>query len=168
VGERFESSTIGGVVLTAIMAVLAAAVLVWNLPTGGLRAKVVPAAALVLYPVGLDQNWALFAPEPRRFSVGLYARVSYADGREQIWTPPAPGQLLEPYRTYRWQKFAERARADENPQLWEATARWLTRELGPGVIKVVLVRTFQEAVTPGSGGVRERPAEFPYYTLRAP
>ena len=110
----------------------------------------------------------MFAPEPRKFSVGLYARVSYADGREEIWAPPARGQLLAPYRTYRWQKFVERARADDNPQLWEATARWLTRELGPGVVKVVLVRTFQEAVTPGSGGVRKRPAEFSYYTLRAP
>ena len=167
-GERFESSTFGRVVLTAFMTVLAAAVLMWNLPTSGLRANVVPTAALVLYPVGLDQNWALFAPDPRKFSVGLYARVSYADGREEIWTPPARGHLLAPYRTYRWQKFTERARADRNPQLWGATARWLTRELGPGVVKVVLVRTFQEAVTPGSGGVRERPAEFSYYTLRVP
>jgi hypothetical protein len=167
-GERFESSTIGQMTLTAIMALLAAAVLVWNLPASGLRADVAPTAALVLYPVGLDQDWALFAPDPRRFSVGLYARVSYADGRERIWSPPARGKFVVPYRTYRWQKFVERARADGNPQLWETTARWLARELGPGVVKVVLVRTFQEAVTPGSGDARKRTAEFSYYTWQAP
>lgn len=167
-GERFESSTVGRVVLTVVITVLAAAVVVWNLPPGEVRARLTPASAYVLYPLGLDQDWALFAPEPRRFSVGLYARVSYADGHERIWAPPARGLLLAPYRTYRWQKYVERARADDYPNLREETARWLTRELGPGVTKVVLVRTFREAVTPGSPGTREEPAQFAYYTLRVP
>jgi hypothetical protein len=165
VGERFEASTAGRVVLTVLMAVLAAAVLVWNLPAGPARDEVRPAAAHVLYPIGLDQDWALFAPDPRTFSVGVYARVTYADGRERIRVPPHNGHLLAPYRTYRWQKYVERLRADDYSSLWEPTARWIARDAGPGVTKVVLVRTFRDAVVPGSGKKRAARGEYAFYTL---
>lgn len=164
-GERFEASTAGRAVLTVLMAVLAAAVLVWNMPAGKPRDAVRPAAAHVLYPIGLDQDWALFAPDPRTFSVGVYARVTYADGRERIRVPPHNGLLLAPYRTYRWQKYVERLRADEYSSLWEPTARWIARDAGPGVTKVVLVRTFRDAVVPGSGKKRPDRGEFAFYTL---
>jgi hypothetical protein len=165
VGERFEASTAGRAVLTLLMAVLAAAVLVWNLPAGQARDEVRPAAAHVLYPIGLDQDWALFAPDPRTFSVGVFARVTYADGRERIRIPPHNGHLFAPYRTYRWQKYVERLRADEYASLWEPTARWIARDAGPGVTKVVLVRTFRDAVVPGSGKTRPVRGEFAFYTL---
>ncbi|MEJ7755843.1 MAG: hypothetical protein WKF83_05475 [Nocardioidaceae bacterium] len=112
-GERFECSTVGRVVLTVVMGVLAAAILLFNLPPGPPRTAVYPVAARVLFPLGLDQDWSLFAPDPRNASVGLYARISYADGRELIWKPPDRGHVLAPYRTYRWQKYIERARADD-------------------------------------------------------
>jgi len=167
-GERFECSTVGRVVLTVVMGVLAAAILLFNLPPGQPRAAVYPVAARVLFPFGLDLDAALFAPEPRNASVGLYARISYADGRELIWKPPDRGHVLAPYRTYRWQKYIERARADDFQNLWEPTARWLAQEMGPGVTKVALVRTFQYSVTPGSGQSRGEPGEFEYYTLELP
>jgi hypothetical protein len=165
VGERFETSALGRVVLTVLMAVLAAAVLIWNLPAGPARDAVRPAAAHVLNPIGLDQDWALFAPDPRVFSVGVYARVTYADGRERIRVPPHNGHLLAPYRTYRWQKYVERLRADDYSSLWEPTARWIARDAGPGVTKVVLVRTFRDAVTPGEHTKRAERGEFAFYTL---
>jgi hypothetical protein len=165
VGQRFEASLAGRVVLTVLMALLAVAVLVWNLPAGKPRDAVRPAAAHVLYPIGLDQDWALFAPDPRVFSVGVYARVSYADGRERIRVPPHNGHLLGPYRNYRWQKYVERLRGDDFSSLWEPTARWIARDAGPGVTKVVLVRTFRDAVVPGSGKPRPDRGEFPFYTL---
>src|SRR3954471_8417968 len=163
------------------MAVLAVAVLIWNLPAGQARDAVRPAAAHVLYPVGLDQDWALFAPDPRAFSVGVYARITYADGRQRIRVAPHNGHLLAPYRTYRWQKYVERLRADDYQSLWEPTARWIARDAGPGVTKVVLVRpfrdagpgvtkvvlvrTFRDAVVPGSGKPRVARGEFAFYTL---
>jgi hypothetical protein len=153
------------VLLTLVMAVLAVAVLLWNLPAGGPRDAVRPAAAHVLFPIGLDQDWSLFAPEPRAFSVGVYARVTYADGHERIVVPPHNGTVLTPYRTYRWQKYVERVRADDYSSLWEPTARWIADEGGSGVRKVVLVRTFRDAVTPGSSEVRGARGEFAFYTL---
>ena len=164
-GERFEASTAGRVVLTLLMAVLAVGVLIWNMPAGKPRDALRPAAAHVLYPVGLDQDWALFAPDPRTFSVGVYARITYADGRERVRVPPHNGHLLAPYRTYRWQKYVERLRADDYSSLWEPTARWIARDAGPGVTKVVLVRTFRDAVVPGSGKARPARGEFAFYTL---
>ncbi len=167
-GERFESSTAGRVLLTIVMAVLAAAVLLWNLPAGRPRDTVRPVAAHVLFPIGLDQDWALFAPEPRAFSVGVYARISYADGRERVRVPPHNGHLLSPYRTYRWQKYVERLRADDYSTLWEPTARWLADDAGPGVTRVALVRTFRDAITPGVAGPRRAAGEFVFYTYEVP
>jgi hypothetical protein len=168
VGERFESSTAGRALLTVLMAVLAGAVLLWNLPAGPSRDAVRPAAAHVLYPIGLDQDWALFAPDPRTFSVGIYARLTYADGHERVKVPPHNGHLLAPYRNYRWQKYVERLRADDYAFLWEVTARWLARENGPHVTKVVLVRTFRDSVVPGKGGKRPARGEYAFYTLNLP
>lgn len=167
-GERFEASTAGRVLLTLVMAVLAVSVLLWNLPAGKARDAVRPGPAHVLMPLGLDQDWALFAPDPRAFSVGVYARITYADGTERIRTPPHNGHLVGPYRNYRWQKYVERLRADDYQNLWEPTARWLARQAGPGVTKVVLVRTFRDAVTPGSGKTRVARGEYAFYTLTLP
>jgi hypothetical protein len=162
---RFEQSRAGRVLLTLLMAVLVAAVLAWNLPAGRPREELRPAAARVVLPVGLDQDWALFAPDPRAFSVGVYARVTYADGRERRWVPPDKGHLLAPYRTYRWQKYVERLRADDYSSLWQPTARWIADEAGPGVTRVVLVRTFRDTVVPGTPGPRTARQEFAFYTL---
>ena len=130
-----------------------------------MRDDVRPAAGRVLLPLGLDQDWALFAPDPRGFSVALYARLSYADGRERVLTLPAHGRVLAPYRTYRWQKYAERVRADEYELLWEPTARWFADRGGDGVTRVELVRTFRDTVVPGSGTSRPDGREFTFYVM---
>lgn len=164
-GDRFERSVAGRVLLTVVMAVLVVAVLLWNLPSGPAGDRVQPAAGRVLLPLGLDQDWSLFAPDPRSFSVGVYARLSYADGRERVVTLPAHGRVLAPYRTYRWQKYVERVRADEYELLWEPTARWFADLGGEGVTRVELVRTFRDSIVPGSGAPRPDGREFAFYVL---
>ena len=167
-GERFEASAVGRAVLTALMALLAVAVVSWNLPAGRPREALRPYAANVVLPIGLDQDWALFAPDPRAFSVGVFARVTYRDGSERVMTPPHNGRLLAPYRTYRWQKYVERLRADDYASLWEPTARWIADEADGDVTRVVLVRTFRDAVTPGTPGPRVGRGEYAFYTLDLP
>jgi hypothetical protein len=168
VGHRFEASLAGRVLLTLAMAVLAVSVVIWNLPAGRARDEVRPAAAHVLFPIGLDQDWALFAPDPRAFSVGVYARITYTDGHQRRYVPPHNGHLLAPYRTYRWQKYVERLRADDFSSLWEPTARWIADKSGPGVTRVALVRTFRDAVAPGNSMHRDPRHEFVFYTLDLP
>ena len=53
-GERFEQSTAGRVVLTVLMAVLVAAVLVWNLPAGQPRQELRPKGRAEFSAAGLQ------------------------------------------------------------------------------------------------------------------
>lgn len=164
-GERLEQSAVGQCVLSLVMLALAVAVVLWNLPAGRPHDAVQPVVRPVVQALGLEQDWALFAPDPRSFSVGVYADITFRDGHVERWAPPHNGLLLSPYRTYRWQKYVERLRADDNAALWEPTARWVARQAGPGVVKVVLTRTFRDAVKPGDGTARPPTGSYAFYTL---
>jgi len=150
------------------MAVLIGSLLLWNLPAGRPRNATRPNTGALVQALGLEQDWALFAPNPRSYSVGVYATITHRDGRVEKWVPPHNGLLIAPYRTYRWQKYVQRVRADEYSNLWEPTARWLVRKYGSDVTKVVLTRTFQEAQVPGSKGPRTATGKFDFYTLDLP
>ncbi|GAC1441939.1 MAG: hypothetical protein NVSMB55_11180 [Mycobacteriales bacterium] len=81
--------------------------------------------------------------------------------------PPHNGQLLAPYRSYRWQKYVERRRADDFSNLWAPTARWIAQQAGPHVTRVQLVRTFRDVVTPGTTDLHRPAGEFTAYTFTA-
>lgn len=172
IGQRIESSAVGQAVIAACCAVVVLAVVGWNLPAGRPHDRAVRALGPVAQGLGLEQDWALFAPDPRSFGVAVYATLTYADGHTRRWEPPhngTPGGLLiGPYRTYRWQKYVERLRADEYNALWDPTARWLARKYGPGVVKVVLTRTFRDVATPGDGMARPKAGRYDFYTLDLP
>lgn len=163
--QRFESSAVGQAFLTAFMAVVLGCVLLWNLPAGRPHDAVLPVVGPVIQAVGLEQDWALFAPDPRSFGVGVFATVTHRGGRTEVWRPPHNGLLLSPYRTYRWQKYVERLRADDYAGLWEPTARWVARRAGKDVIRVVLTRTFRDVEVPGSGTGRPPTGRYDFYTL---
>jgi len=167
-----EGSRAGQVVLTAFMAVIVTALLVWNAPNGPAVAPAKPLAAKIVNLAGIDQDWAVFAPDPRGVTVGVYAVVTRADGSRVLWHPPPKGVVLAPYRTYRWQKYVERLRGDDYSFLWEDAARAIAHQVGGSgpheVRKVVLVRLFQYTVVPGSGGPRPPLQRFAFYTLTLP
>ena len=133
---------------------------------GSVTPVVVPGT--VTQALGLEQDWALFAPDPRSFGVAVHATLTYRDGHTRRWDPPHNGLLIAPYRTYRWQKYVERLRADDYSGLWDPTARWLAREYGPNVVKVVLTRTFRDVAVPGTGLSRPKAGTFDFYTLDLP
>lgn len=162
--RRLERSRAGQALLTLVMAVLVAAVLVWNMPGGRAKQALLPTAGAIVQGAGFEQDWGLFAPEPRDSSVGIVATVTYADGRTERWTPPAKGVLLMPYRTYRWQKFVERLRADDYERLWAPFARWVAREHGDDVTGVTLTRTFRPVLVPGDEGPRPARRRFTFHT----
>jgi hypothetical protein len=164
-GVRLEQNPYVQGALTVLVAGVMAVVLLWNLPPGPPRNELRPTVGPIVHALALEQDWALFAPDPRSFSVGVYATVTFRDGRTETWVPPHNGLLLSPYRTYRWQKYVERVRADDYQGLWEPTARWVARQAGGDVVKVVLTRTFQEAKVPGSAGARPAPGRYDFYTL---
>lgn len=163
-----ERTPVGQCFLTAVMAILVAAIVVWNAPDGPAVAPAKPWASRILLPVGLDQDWSVFAPDPRMFTVGVYAVVTRADGSTVVWAPPAKGKFLAPYRTYRWQKYVERLRADDHAYLWADAARAIARDVGGDVRKVALVRLFRDSVEPGTGGPRPPLQRYTFYRLRLP
>ena len=165
VGRRIESSRAGQALLGAFMLLVVLAVLGWNLPAGRPHNRAVRALGGVTQGLGLEQDWALFAPDPRSFGVSVHATLTYRDGRTRRWDPPHNGLLVASYRTYRWQKYVERLRADDYANLWEPTAYWLAREYGPGVVKVVLTRTFRDVADPGSGLPRPRAGSYDFSTV---
>jgi hypothetical protein len=167
-GERVEQHPVGQAVIGVAMAVVVASLVLWNLPAGRPHDAVRPVAGPVVQALGLEQDWALFAPDPRGFSVGVYATVTFRDGRTQRWVPPHNGLLVTPYRTYRWQKYVERLRGDDYSALWDPTARWVARQAGPGVARVVLTRTFQDTKAPGYQGPDLPLGRYDFFTLDLP
>lgn len=150
--ERFESSSIGRTIISAAILVVLVAVVVTHLPPSPLRRATDDPARQLLHAVGLEQQWAVFAPDPRRVSLELEARVTYADGSRQVWTPPAGSPWFENLRFYRWRKWMERVRQDDHRGIWEPTARWIADEHerpGNPVVRVELVRRFRDNVVDG-------------------
>jgi hypothetical protein len=164
-GQRFEESRVGQALLSLLMLVLVLCVALWNLPPGRPRDAVRPVVGTVVQAVGLEQDWALFAPDPRGFGVGVTATVTHRDGRVETWRPPQGGLFVTPYRTYRWQKYVERLRADDYAGLWEPAARWVAGQAGSDVTRVVLTRTFRDVAEPGAGTRRPAEGRYDFYTL---
>jgi hypothetical protein len=117
---------------------------------------------------GLDQAWALFGPEPRRFSIELRARVTYADGTLETWRPPAGGALIDGYWDYHWQKWQEWVLDDGHRRLWRPAAEFVARERARGgrrPVRVTLVRLTTLNNPPGRGPDHGPLVWRPYYSL---
>lgn len=166
--ERFESSAWGRRLLNAFFVLTIAVVVVWNLPSLELRRLALPVARAPLNATGLNQAWNMFAPEPRKQSIAVFARIDYADGTSATWEPPTGGPFVGQFRTYRWRKWMELVRLDKNKSLWEPAASWVAQEYdhqGRTPLRVTLVRRWQSLAAPGSGQPDAQWKEFSYFTL---
>jgi hypothetical protein len=77
---------------------------------------------------GIEQDWRVFAPNPRQFGIRLELVVERSDGTREVWAPPHEGRLFGGYRDYRWRKWMERASADRFAALLlPPAARYVTR-----------------------------------------
>jgi hypothetical protein len=154
--ERLESRPAGRLLLSVFLVVTLAAICVTNLPESHLRREALEAAGPYLNATGLDQNWRVFAPDPRQTSLRIEARVSYEDGSMRTWRPPAGGDLVGAYWDYRWRKWLENATQDANREvLWEPAAMFAVDELsraGSAPREVTLIRRWQDLLPPGTPG----------------
>lgn len=152
-----------------VMAAILFVLVVWNLPDSHLRREVVSEIRPVVWAVGIDQNWGVFAPNPRSISLDFHAEVRLADGTTEIWRPPSAGeQVLAPWRVYRWRKWVEHVRADDNRRLWEPATRFVADELrraGKEPRQVRLVRRWYDIPPPGQSVGEPVWNEYTYYTF---
>jgi hypothetical protein len=114
--------------------------------------------------VATEQQWGVFAPDPRQTSLKLEGRVTFEDGSTAVWHLPEGPRIGANLRYYRWRKWLERVRSDEFQSLWDPTARWIASEYDDRespVARVELVRLFHPNVLTGPQPPYE---EFTYYT----
>ena len=150
---RLEEHLLGRALLSGVILAVLAAILVINLPTSRLRYDAFPVVEPVLDITGLGQSWNLFAPNPRKSTLRLAARMTYSDGATFEWHHPESDPVVGPYRVYRWQKFADNLAQGKRPDLWPAMAEWLARNHrrgGEAPSRVVLVKQVYDPPAPGS------------------
>jgi hypothetical protein len=168
--QRLEESAFGRGMLSSLIVVTLIAIVAINLPQSDLRRQLLRPGQPYLNAIGLDQNWALFAPDPRRVVIAVSATVGYDDGRIALWSFPHDGALIGTYRDYRWRKWAENLISPDNATaLWRSAALWAAGQeprAGHAITSVSLVERFAliapPGVTPSLGPTQRRV----FYTLR--
>jgi len=136
-----------------------------HLPAGSaLYDEVNDEAEFLIRAIATEQQWGVFAPDPRQTSLRLEGRVTFEDGTTALWELPEGPRIGANFRYYRWRKWLERVRSDDFRSLWAPTARWIAREYADRdspVAKVELVRLFHPNVLVGEQPPYE---EFTYCT----
>jgi hypothetical protein len=163
--ERIERSRVGRTLISAAVALLLLAQLGTHLPPSALERAVGEASHRFVRLAAADQSWAVFAPNPRSTSLDLEALVTLDDGSTRRWELPDGPPIGANLRFYRWRKWLERVRGDDQSALWEPTARWIASlyedEAAP-VVRVELIRRFHENVVEGDQPPWQR---FTFFTL---
>lgn len=165
IGVRLERlapvQTAGSLLMMAFIAFL----LLWNLPAGAPSQDLSPVVSPVIYALGMEQYWQLFAPDPRHSTLELRARISFADKRVKVVALPHYGTLFDSYRSYRWHELEPEICFNDDKGLREAASLWLARQEGPGVRTVALKCADQLVEPPGSTGPPPAPKVWYPYTL---
>jgi hypothetical protein len=170
--ERLESSEVGRVLISAFLIATLFSLCVTNLPDSRLRREATKATDPYVNSLGLDQTWSVFAPDPRRVSLDMEARITYSNGETATWTVPRGGSLIGSYWDYRWRKWLENVVQEANRGLWRPTAQFIAqrrRRSGSLPTRVTLVRRWRDLTPPGARP-RKRPRwqQYAFYTLLTP
>ena len=118
---RVAASSAGRALTSLAIGCIVVAMVVPNLPDSQLRSNLMTPVAPFVRAVGLDQDWAVFAP-PRTISLQVEGHVEYADGTTSVERFPRASGIAA-YADYRWRKYEERLRLDVNghrcsPSFW--------------------------------------------------
>ncbi|MGH2786093.1 MAG: hypothetical protein ACRDJ1_12590 [Actinomycetota bacterium] len=159
--RRLETSGTGRALISGFIIFTLAAMLISNLPSSELRRTGMKVFRPYLDASGLHQNWNLFAPDPRRTTLQLEARITFDDGTTTVWHPPVGDPFVGVYRTFRWRKWAGNVLSSSGDGLLEPAADWIaamhTKD-GKTPIAIVLVKRSYVAPALGSG----KPAKQPW------
>lgn len=166
VQQRLESSSVGRKVI-GILVVLTLASMLASVITHPLVGREARTLFRPYYAVtGLNQNWGVFAPDPRSTVLDTYARLSYDDDSSEKWRPVSGGPWISPYRDYRWHKLFEKASAGGNAELHESATRWVARtQADPGRLLREVRLVHRWAPIPPPGGAPEPWTEDVLYVL---
>lgn len=104
---------------------------VWNIPTCVIRDRIAPTLAYYVQPLGLWQNWSMFAPDPVRHTVAVEATAIDAKGLVYTFAFPkmADFGFWQRIPRVRHSKYASYFMGDENKVNREIAACHVVREL---------------------------------------
>jgi hypothetical protein len=143
-----DASRIREIATSAMIVVILAIGVVGNLPNAAITRAVSPLADRIALPLGLDQNWSMYAPNPPQRQENIEVHITMADGADKVWTLPRLNPVFGVAFSHRWRKFKESLVTEE--QIRPDFVHWVVRELtGQGERPVhveMLLRT--EAIPP--------------------
>jgi hypothetical protein len=125
--KRFETSLVGEAAISAFVTVVVLVGVVWNLPDSEVKRTVQPTLRPAAAPLGLEQGWAMYAPNPITRREVLEVRVTMSDGQDRVWTFDRSDYVGGPLFWYHWQKFKEQVIRQKSIQ--SGLADWVVREL---------------------------------------
>ena len=105
--------------------------------------------------IGLVQDWSVFSPNPRSQSIDVRARLEFDDGSIEVWDVPEFDPVIGAFREYRWHKWQERVRLDDQEASWRPTAEWIAgRRTRDGVqpVRITLIRRWIDHLPLTSSG----------------
>jgi hypothetical protein len=133
-----------------IVAILAVIVL-FNLPASAITRELSPAVNAIALPLGLDQNWALFAPTPPTRQENVEVHVSMAGGAVKTWTLPRSNRVFGVPTSHRWRKLKESLLT--KPEIRPDFVAWVVRRLtaeGDRPVRVDMMLRTEDMPPPGS------------------
>jgi hypothetical protein len=163
--ERVERSGVAQLLISIAIVLVLLTEVATHLPTDSAVYRSTGSEAnRLIRLVATEQQWGVFAPDPRQTSLRIEGRVTFEDGSTATWHLPEGPRLGANFRYYRWRKWLERVRSDEFQGLWDPTARWIASlydDRDSPVAKVELVRLFHANVLTGPQPPYQ---EFTYHT----
>jgi hypothetical protein len=106
--ERFESTPVGEVAISVLIALVLIVAVSWSMPDSAIRRKAVSIVEPVALISGLDQAWYMFAPDPFRRLETVVIEFETANGERRTWDFPLGGVATQ-FTWYRWHKLKEQA-----------------------------------------------------------
>src|SRR4051794_19513439 len=131
--------------ISAFVVLHMAATLVWVMPPCPIRQRLIVASSRYLFPLGLWQAWAMFAPDPLRETVTLEAVATDAQGLRYGYAFPKLAQeprwkIVPKFRHPKYTLYVA-----EDKALREFAARHVVRQLGlPADVFPVDVQLFYQ------------------------
>jgi hypothetical protein len=167
--DRFERTTLGRVLISAFLIVTLVTILTANLPASRLQDLLLRADHPYLYGVALDQNWGVFSPDPRRETIDISARVTFADGSHVTWHVPRRNAVIGEYSDYRWLKWPEYVVQPAYETLWRPAALYVARKYATSThrpIRVELMNRWYELQPPGRAKTQPLISHRTFYTTQ--
>lgn len=143
--------------ISAFLLVHLVGLAVWNMPICAIRDRLVPVYQYYMCPLGLWQNWTMFAPEPVKNTTTLQALVVDKNGFMYQFAFPklVDFSWLEGVTRVRHSKFAANVGEAGYPEFREIAARHVVRalELPPEVFPVDVEVQYLVKMSPPPGTV---------------